>query len=139
MNFSWKSGSALVFAAVAATVLGKTAGGFVMDKIGALPASVISLGLSSVCFCFSGSAAAGIIAIFLFNLTMPVTLHRAAVLLPEMKGFSFGLLTFALFLGFSAVYLEISLPGSYYAYGAVALASLILMLPGLLLPRGDGK
>ena len=42
----------------------------------------------------------GILAVFLFNMTMPITLHAAAEKLPGAKGFSFGLLTFALFLGF---------------------------------------
>ena len=35
---------------------------------------------------------------------MPLTLYGAARLLPGAKGFAFGLLTFALFLGFLPVY-----------------------------------
>lgn len=38
-------------------------------------------------------------------MTMPVTLWAVARILPGAKGFSFGLLTFALFLGFCPSYL----------------------------------
>ena len=69
---------------------------------------------------------------FLFNMTMPVTLWAAAKLLPGGRGFAFGMLTFALFLGFLPAYLGRPVliqnePG--HALGA--LASLALLAPGL--------
>ena len=65
-------------------------------------------------------------------MTMPITLWAAAKLLPGAKGFAFGMLTFALFLGFLPVYLGWSVPvqgGVGYAFGA--LASLVLLVLGL--------
>ena len=135
MDFDWKKGAALGFAAVFATASGKAAGGFMKDRFGAVRTSAASLILSSILFCFSSSVIPALIAIFLFNITMPITLDRAASLLPRMKAFSFGLLTFALFLGFAAVYIGAGLPKSGVYYALVAFASLILLLPGIIFPR----
>lgn len=104
----WKAGLGL--AAVCAVVLGKAAGGYLADRFGTLPTALVSLGLSALCYLFSDGAAAGIAALLLFNMTMPLTLWAMARLLPGLKGFSFGLLTFGLFLGF--------LP-FYYGYGGL--------------------
>ena len=131
LTFPWKTG-AWAAAAVCAVVFGKAAGGFIGDAVGMKKAAVCSLGLSALLFCFSGSPLAGVAAVFLFNMTMPITLWAAARLLPGGKGFAFGMLTFALFLGFLPAYLELPAPiqnGPGYAAGA--LASLALLALGL--------
>lgn len=122
----WKA--ELGFLAVCAVAGGKAAGGYLADKLGMLPAAVGSLCLSALCFLFGNHPAAGLAALFLFNMTMPLTLWAAARLFPGMKGFSFGLLTFGLFLGFLPVYFE------WGGLGPAALAAgTILSLPPLLL------
>ena len=128
--FPWKTGIWAV-AAVGAVVLGKAAGGFLGDAIGMRKTAAVSLGLCAVLFLFSENPWMGMAAIFLFNMTMPVTLWAAAKWLPGGKGLAFGLLTFALFLGFLPVYLGWQPLFSEGLYAAGALASLGLLVLGL--------
>lgn len=131
LSFPWKTGG-WALAVTCGVVLGKAAGGFLGDKLGMTRAAVLSLGLSAALFLLSGFSLAGTAAVFLFNMTMPVTLWAAARLTPGAKGFAFGALTFALFLGFLPVFLGWNVPlagGGGYALGA--LASLGLLALGL--------
>lgn len=131
LAFPWKTG-AWAAAAVCAVVFGKAAGGFLGDRIGMGRAGALSLGLSSLLFLFGNVPPLGVCAVFLFNMSMPITLRAAARLLPGSRGFAFGALTFALFLGFVPVYLGWSLPvpgNGGYALGA--LLSAILLTAGL--------
>lgn len=131
LTFPWKTGG-WALGMVCAVVLGKAAGGFLGDRLGMSRAAALSLGLSAALFCLSGSPLAGTAAVFLFNMTMPITLWAAARLLPHRKGFAFGLLTFALFLGFLPVWLDCPVlfaGGTGYAIGA--LCSLALLVLGL--------
>lgn len=129
LAFPWKTGG-WALALTCALVLGKAAGGFLGDRLGMVRASALSLGLAAVLFCLSGSPWAGTAAVFLFNMTMPITLWAAARLLPP--GFAFGTLTFALFLGFLPVWLgwPALLTGGI-GYAAGALCSLALLALGL--------
>lgn len=129
-SFSWKAGIFVPLATVA-VVLGKAAGGFSTDRLGARPTALVSLLAAGLLFALGGtSSIAGLLGLFLFNMTMPVTLWAMAQSMPGCQGFSFGLLTFALFLGFVPVYLGwASLSG--LALGGVALLSCLLLLPGL--------
>jgi len=129
-TFSWKSGWWAV-ATVCGVVLGKTAGGYLSDRIGAVRASIGSLGLAALGFLFSENPFCGVPAIFLFNMSMPITLRAAADAFPGMKGFSFGLLTFALFLGFLPAWLGMPVPHGGWFLALGALVSLALLLPGL--------
>lgn len=124
-SFSWKTG-VWSWIAVAAVVLGKTAGGFASDRLGARTAAFLSLGAAAVCFCFSGLAVPGAAALFLFNMSMPITLWGLAQAMPGHKGFSFGLLTFALFLGFLPTYLGVQ-PVSGYVLAGISLVSALLL------------
>lgn len=127
--FSWKGQWALLL--TLALALGKTAGGFAMDRLGAEKASAVSLGLAAALYLASALPLPGMLAVFLFNMTMPVTLWAAARAVPGAKGFTFGLLTFALFLGFLPSWLGwpslLGGPGSYAAVAALSL--LLLWLP----------
>lgn len=131
LSFPWKTGS-WALGVICAVVFGKAAGGFLGDRLGMLPAAVLSLGLSAALFGLSGFPPAGTAAVFLFNITMPITLWAAAQLLPDQKGFAFGGLTFALFLGFLPVCLGwpvLFSGGTGYAVGA--LCSLAVLALGL--------
>ena len=128
-SFGWKQGL-LIPAAVLCTVLGKTLGGLAADHFGLPGAGVYSLLAAAICFLFSGSAVPGLAAVLLFNMSMPITLHALAVRLPACKGFAFGMLTFALFLGFIPTYLGVgTISASILA--VCAAVSALLLLPAL--------
>lgn len=133
-NFPWKTG-ALSFAAVCAVVLGKALGGILCDRIGMVKTGIFSLASCAAAFFFGNCAVAGLAGLLLFNMTMPITLFALSRQMPEARGFSFGILTFALFLGF--------LPG-FFGTAAVsppAMAALSILSCALLviaLKAGDG-
>lgn len=129
LSFPWKTGG-WAFVLTCALVLGKAVGGFFGDRLGMARASIFSLGPAAVLFCFSGFPWVGTAAVFLFNMTMPITLWAAAQLLPP--GFAFGTLTFALFLGFLPALMgwPVLFTGEI-GYAAAALCSLILLALGL--------
>lgn len=126
-GFSWKSG-VWVTASVSAVVLGKTLGGFLSDRVGLLRAAGWSLGLCALLFLAEGSAPCGVAALLLFNMTMPMTLFALSRRMPGCRGFSFGLLTFALFLGYLPSYLGAEGIGSL-GMAVVAALSAALLLP----------
>lgn len=131
VTFPWKT---TVFAgsiAVFAVVLGKMAGGILAARIGIKRTIIGSLLLAAVCYFFSSNMIMGILALFLFNMTMPITLYLLVRSWKELPGFSFGLLTFGLFLGFLPVYYGIQVPISGQIIGAAgSLVSLVILLVG---------
>ena len=132
LDFPWKSTGYWGAAAVCAAVFGKTAGGFIADRFGVSKTAMISLGLTAVLFLIPEIPAAGILSLLLFNMTMPITLWALSKTLPNAKGFSFGLLTFALFLGFLPVHLMLdSAFQAPWLFTIAAVVSLILLRIGL--------
>jgi FSR family fosmidomycin resistance protein-like MFS transporter len=96
----WKSDPALLIALTSAVVLGKALGGILGDRFGWTKVAVSGLAVSAPLLAFMAHIpAAAILGIFLFNLSMPITLVCLAGLLPGKSGFAFGLTAFALFLG----------------------------------------
>ena len=125
-SFPWKAVWGLPL--VLALALGKAAGGFLMDAVGPRRAAGWSLGLAAALYLLSGAPLPGLLAVFLFNMTMPMTLWAAAQLLPGAKGFGFGLLIFALFVGYLPVYLGWpAVFGNVWACAAAAALSLALL------------
>ena len=128
--FPWKADWAVWL--TLALVLGKTAGGFALDRLGSGRAAGWSLGLAAALYLASALPLPGVLAVFLFNMTMPATLWAAARVMPGAKGFTFGLLTFALFLGFLPSWLGwpslLAGPASYALMAAASLALLWLPL-----------
>jgi len=129
LTLDWKIGG-WGFAAVCALAAGKAAGGYLADRFGLRRTAAVSLLGALTLFFFAAVPACGLAAVFLFNMTMPLTLHGAARLLPGAKGFAFGLLTFALFLGFLPVYFGARFPTGAAAAG-LTLATACLLLPAL--------
>lgn len=128
VGFSWKSTILAGTVAVLAVVLGKVAGGFAAAGIGIRRTVVLSLLLSALCFLLSKNMVAGVLALFLFNMTMPITLYMLVQRLKGLEGFAFGLLTFGLFLGFLPTYLGLEFPVDDRALGAVgSLLSLVIL------------
>lgn len=128
-TFDWKIGMT-GFLAVLATALGKALGGFLSARFGSGKTMTVTLLLAAVCFLLGKHPVFGLLALLLFNMSMPVTLYLLARHLPGLPGFSFGLLTFALFLGFVPIYAGITIPISGSVIGALGsvLSALLLLL-----------
>jgi FSR family fosmidomycin resistance protein-like MFS transporter len=136
LDFSWKGIGHWGIALLCAVVFGKTIGGFLADRFGLWRTALFSLGIAAVLFLLPGIPIAGVTALLLFNMTMPTTLWAMAKILPGAKGFAFGLLTFALFIGFLPVYLDITLPqNASWLFALLSAISLVLLLAGLRRPK----
>lgn len=130
MNFSWNQSFYTGLAIAAVTVLGKLAGGFMLDRWGYLPTAFFSLLPAACCLLRPDWMVLGLLGLFFFQMTMPVTLWAAARCCPGAKGFSFGLLTFGLFLGFLPALLELPAPDHPFFIAGGVLASLLLLYWG---------
>ncbi|MBO4302765.1 MFS transporter, partial [Methanosarcinaceae archaeon] len=136
-SFSWKTGL-WAFAVVAGVVLGKTCGGFLADRFGTGRTSFVTLLFCAFLFLFPDNPVCGTLAVFLFNMTMPLTLFETAKMFPNARGFAFGILTTALFIGFLPIlagFPEIPLPRPVF-YASEALVSMIFLLTGLYIAGG---
>ncbi len=127
--FPWKSGILAGALAVLALAAGKTAGGFAAARYGLRRSAVISLGAAAVCYLFPSSMPLGLCALFLFNMTMPMTLYFLVCHMSRMPGFAFGILTFGLFLGFLPGYFGLLPEAGGSLTGCVgSLVSLVLLV-----------
>ena len=122
-TFPWKGTGHWAIVLTLALVLGKTAGGFLMDRLSPRRASAVSLVLAAALYLLSDVPLLGTLAVFLFNMTMPITLWAAAKVTPGAKGFAFGLLTFGLFVGYVPSWL--GWPSLLTGPGSSALVSLV--------------
>lgn len=132
LSFEWKADIWLALASVLAVVFGKMLGGVIGDRIGFMKVSVISLLCSAVLFIFAfHSPVIGILAILLFNMTMPITLTALSNIMSN-KGMAFGLLTFALFLGAVPPFLR--LPKALFTPAGlfgITVASAVILIVGI--------
>ncbi len=117
--------------------LGKAAGGFLGDRLGLRKTAVLSLGLTAVLLPLPRGYLT-LAALFLFNMTMPLTLFAAARLLSGAKGGAFGLLTCALFVGMAPRFIGVTheLSGPLWAW--LVLLSLGLLWMGLRKEKNHG-
>jgi MFS transporter, FSR family, fosmidomycin resistance protein len=100
LDFPWKSNIYLLIGLTLAVVLGKAFGGILADKYGWVRVTVPGLILSAAFISFGlDYPYISIPGVFLFNITMPVTLVAVSNMLPGRPGFAFGLTTLALFAG----------------------------------------
>lgn len=129
-NYPWKKIGCWGAAVVSAVVAGKAAGGFASDYNGPTKASLASLGGAAVLFSFSHVPVIGVASMFFFNMTMPISLWALAKLFDGADGFAFGMLAFALFLGYLPPYLSINLEGNI-VYSLACALSLALLWTGL--------
>lgn len=139
MHFPWQGSIAYgaLFITVM-TMLGKCLGGAFADKAGSMKASIISLAGAALLFMFSSNIIPGLLAVFLFQMTMPVTLWFLAGILDKCRGFAFGILTFALFAGYYASYRK---PGIFLQDSTMlSVISLVMMAAGIItFYAGKGK
>lgn len=136
LSFPWKREGYFALILTVSVVFGKASGGVLADRFGAFKVSYISLSLCVLLSFFYKTPICGILAIFFFNMTMPITLGAVTKLFPSALGFGFGLLTFGLFLGFIPIIIGSSstmiLP---YGFAAACIISIILLYFGLKEPQ----
>ena len=98
--FPWKTETDLLIILTLAIVLGKSLGGILADRFGwiQVAAGALLLSMPFVVFCTNIPFLA-IIGMFLFNITMPVTLVGISNQLPGRPGFAFGLTCLSLIIG----------------------------------------
>lgn len=133
VTFPWKTTALAGFFAALAVAAGKAAGGFWTVGLGSLRTILLSLAAAAVCYLFSGYAVFGLAALFLFNVTMPVTLYLLVRRLPRLPSFSFGLLTFGLFLGFLPAYFGVAAEQDGNVAGCIgSMVSLVILVCGIL-------
>ncbi|MDO4156012.1 MAG: hypothetical protein Q4D37_04415 [Oscillospiraceae bacterium] len=98
-HFPWSSGWLALLMTVG-IVLGKAVGGILADRFGIRPTVLVSLSCSALLFLGANAIpVVGLLAVFLFNMTMPITLSLLGTQFPAAKGTAFGALTFAIFIG----------------------------------------
>lgn len=98
--FPWKSDFSWAVILTLAVVLGKGLGGILTDRWGWIEVSMAALLISSPLTSLGSSIPyLAVIGMFLFNLTMPVTLTAISNVFPGRPGFSFGLTCLALIIG----------------------------------------
>lgn len=139
--FPWKNTVFLGVVCTAAVAGGKAAGGFLSDRIGIYRAVTVSLVFAALMYGLGSFWGAGILALLFFNMTMPLTLFLMWKEMREQPGLAFGVLTFALFLGFLPVYFQNVLPMDYRLTGSLGSLLSLVMLMGVIRRKGaaDGS
>lgn len=135
-KFSWSIGWIALLMTVG-IVLGKAVGGILADHFGIRPTVLVSLTLSALFFLGANTVPImGLLAVFLFNMTMPITLSLLGMHFPKAKGTMFGALTFAIFIGLIPSYFcNIMQYSKTWIYVALSIASLLLLYIPLLLEK----
>lgn len=130
ISYVWKADIKLLLIMSVCVMLGKAMGGILSDRFGLLKVPVIGLILSVPCLILGLSyPVTGIIGMFLFNLTMPVTLLLTANLFPGHEGLGFGMTVLALSIGSIPVFSGLKLI-SGYPIAIVVIASAVTFFFG---------
>ena len=139
LSFPWKVTDLLTIISVLCLAFGKTAGGFIAARFGSRRTIILSLVLSAVSYVYADRLIPGLMALFFFNMTMPVTLYLLVRKMPDKPGFAFGILTFALFIGYLPVHYGLLKGLSPFPFGTVAslLSLLILAYALMIFERGE--
>lgn len=137
-EFPWKNTTSTALILTLMTALGKACGGLISDRLGRRHTTVIALLLSAplLAFCESGLLPS-LAGVFLFNLTMAVTVTEIADRLQGYSGFAFGLTTLALILGTYLIYMGWK---DFFAQPWVTLALILLSAAMMFFSiREDGR
>ena len=129
--FPWKVDMNLVVVLTGAVVLGKALGGVLADRFGWIKVAVGALVLSIPFLVFGARAPfSAIIGMFLFNITMPVTLVAISNIMPGRPGFTFGLTTLALIIGATPAFLPIKqmFGSDWFVFCIIIISTLALFL-----------
>lgn len=133
MHFPWAKNWFALFLTLA-IVLGKAGGGILADRFGIRPTIIGSLTACALLFLEANQfAICGLLAVFLFNMTMPITLSLLGMQFPHAKGMAFGALTFALFVGLVPSYFcNINDFAKPWIYCLLAVLSLVILYAPML-------
>ena len=102
-GFSWLEGALLAIILSVFISLGKAVGGIFADKFGCRLIGVTALLISAPLLAFlHNNVIVSLISIFIFNMTMPLTMTAIFDKIPEYPAFSFGIAAMALIPGFYA-------------------------------------
>lgn len=100
LSFPWQVGTLPVLLTTLFVYAGKTAGGFLCDRMGPARSAWASVPLAALLISFCGAwMLPALLGQFALNLTMPITLWLMYKALPEAPGFAFGLAASALWPG----------------------------------------
>ena len=124
-DFAAKDNFNLLLILVFAIAAGKFAGGILADKFGMFNTAVIGLLISAPLLKFGYIPQLAILGMFLFNLTMPVTLTALANMMPKYKGLAFGLTTLALLVGFLPVICGFKVSQSMFTAEIVIISAVV--------------
>lgn len=128
----WKTLFGLAVALSVLVMLGKGVGGVLADRFGWGRIAVGALLVATPLLAFGAHLPApGLLGVFLFNFTMPVTLVATVGLFPQRPAFAFGLTCLALEVGARPVLAgaaEFGAPWILFALGSGAAAALYLAL-----------
>lgn len=104
--------AAPILLSACASCLGKFGGGIVAHRVPWRVVGLLGAGIGGLMMTFFSASPAVYAGLFLFNLSMPLTLCAVMAALPGHIGLGFGLTTLALFLGSAPLY---ALPNGYKA------------------------
>lgn len=100
VSFPWKQTALHAFLLTGFVFLGKAAGGFICDRLGAVKTAWLTVPLAAILIAFfSSSMPLSLLGQLLLNLTMPVTLWLLYQITPDAPCFAFGLAASALWPG----------------------------------------
>jgi len=127
--FPWKTNIELLIILTFAVVLGKGLGGILADRFGLIRIAIGALVLSVPFLAFGANIPyLAIIGMFLFNITMPITLIAISNILPGRPGFAFGLTCLALIFGMIPAFFQMrqALANSWFIFGITIISALAL-------------
>ena len=127
--FPWKINLDLLIILTGGVVLGKGLGGILADKFGWIKIAVGTLVLSIPFLVFGANTPLlAIVGMFLFNITMPITLVVISNILPGRPSFAFGLTTLALIIGAAPAFFSIkqALGNNYFIFGIIIISAFVL-------------
>jgi MFS transporter, FSR family, fosmidomycin resistance protein len=105
LTATWKTDVQLLFILTMAIVAGKALGGVIADKFGWIKTAIIALLISAPLLAFlQSSPVLAITGVFLFQMTMPITVTALSNMLPGRSATAFGLTVFALIIGVLPTY-----------------------------------
>ena len=139
MSFSWNDSKLTSTLLSLSLSCGKSTGGFIAAKFGAKKTTLISLGVAAIAYIFADKMAFALLASMFFNMTMPMTLFMLYSNMTDLPGFAFGILTFALFMGYLPVLYGYVGNMSPFPFGTICcVVSLIMMLLGIFISNKRG-
>lgn len=140
LDLPWKNDTTLLAGLTLSIVFGKALGGIMADRFGWIRTAVTGLVVSAPLLSFgAGNPYIAMAGIFMFNLTMPVTLIAVSNMFPGYTGFAFGLTALGLISGALPAFTGIKpMIGDKYSILIIILMSSIMLYIGLkLYIRGE--